>query len=457
MNVRKIGFIAARDFIATVSTRGFVMGLLVMPALITILAIAGPRLFSQRNFKVQGQIAIVDPTGRVAATLRTAVDPKVLAGRREKDARRVLAQTPQEVREVAAPLSQTVIERTLGQLPELQIVEPPPTADLRSEKEWLIQPSPGERHLALVAIHPDALEPSKEDNGDAYDLYVAAKLDDRANSLIQQTVQRAIASARASGQGVDLDQVETLTQVNRVRAMSVTAQGEQPSFGPLTRLLPFAFTFLLFFGVMVGGQTLMTSMIEEKSSRVVEVLLSAVSPLELMAGKILGQMGVSLVALSLYVVMGIALLVSFTLLGLVDLRLVFYLVAFFLITFLVIGSLMVGIGASVNELSEAQSLMGPIMIVLIMPLMLQVPISQDPNSVMSTVFSFVPPINSFVILIRMASSAPPPIWQVWASMGVGVASVLGAVWFASRVFRIGLLMYGKPPDLATLVRWARTA
>src|SRR5439155_8402232 len=105
----------------------------------------------------------------------------------------------------------------------------------------------------------------------------------------------------------------------------------------------------------------MTSTVEEKSSRIVEVLLSAVSPLELMAGKILGQMGVSLVALSLYLILGVALLVSSAMLGLVNLSLLFYLAIFFVLAYLTIGSLMAAIGAAVNEMKEAQSLMGPIM------------------------------------------------------------------------------------------------
>src|SRR5262249_28295444 len=196
--------------------------------------------------------------------------------------------------------------------------------------------------------------------------------------------------------------------------------GERPSF-PLNRVLPIAFTMLLFIGVMMGGQTLMTSTIEEKSSRVAEVLLSAVSPVELMAGKILGQMGVSMISLALYVVMGVALLLSFALLGLVDVTLLFYLAIFFVISYLVVGSLMAAIGAAVNEMKEAQSLMGPVMLVLIAPLALQVPISMNPNSAFSTIISFVPPVNTFTMLIRMTSSAPPPLWQVWTSIAIGVA------------------------------------
>jgi ABC-2 type transport system permease protein len=97
------------------------------------------------------------------------------------------------------------------------------------------------------------------------------------------------------------------------------------------------------------------------------------------------------------------------------------------------------------------------MLVLIMPMAMSVPISQNPNSPFSTLVSFIPPVNTFAMLLRLSSTAPPPLWQVWLSIGVAAAGALGAVWFSSKVFRIGLLMYGKPPNFATLVRWVRAA
>ena len=456
--MRKIGHIAAREFMATVATRGFIVGLLIMPAMITLFAIAGPRLFSQRSFQAVGQIAIVDPTGVVAGQLRATLDPAAIAARREKEARLALSQAPESVRQLGPPGASS-LETALGQIPDLRVIERPPGADLQQEKEWLRQDRPGaERHLALVVVHPDAVAPA--DGGTTYgtyDLFLTANLDDRIDNVIQQNLRIAIVAARVRAQNLDRDRIDAVTRVDRVRSVMVTKDAERQASGPLNRILPFAFMFMLFFGVMMGGQTLMTSTIEEKSSRVAEVLLSAVSPFELMAGKILGQMGASLVALGLYVVMGIALLVSFALFGLVDVRLLFYLVLSFVIAFLVLGSLMAAIGAAVNEMKEAQSLMGPIMLAMIAPLMVQVPISQNPNSTFSTVISFIPPVNTFTMLIRLTSSSPPPAWQVWLSMGVGVASVFGAVWVAAKVFRIGLLMYGKPPDLATLIRWVRAA
>jgi len=200
----------------------------------------------------------------------------------------------------------------------------------------------------------------------------------------------------------------------------------------------------------------MTSTIEEKSSRVVEVLLSAVSPFELMAGKLLGHISVSLVALSVYLVAGLLALANFSLLGLLESSLVFYLFVFFFIAFFTVGSVMLAIGSAVNELREAQSLMMPVTIMIMMPVLLWMPISRDPSSTLALTVSFLPPVNTLGMLLRLASTEPPPIWQVWLTIGIGIAGVYVALWGASRVFRIGILMTGKPPNFRTLLRWIRT-
>lgn len=460
--MRKIACIAGRDFVATVTTRGFIVGLLIFPALITLGVIAGPRLLSQRGFSVQGEVAIVDPTGLVTRELRAAVDPVAMAARRVEESRRALAGAPSSIRQLAGGAGAAQVEAAqtmLGPTPQLAVVEPSPGADNGLAKAWLNAGQPDQaRRLALAIVDPDAVVPTA---GTAtygtYDLYVPANMDDRIQTVVQESLREAILTARAKARGVDRNGMDALMRVDRVQSVTVTADGEHRTAGAFNRVLPFAFEGLLVFAILIGGQALMTSTIEEKSSRVVEVLLSAVSPFELMAGKILGQMGVSLVVLALYVTMGLAVLVSFALIGLLDPWLVFYLVLFFVIAYLVNASLMVAIGAAVNELREAQSLMMPIMALLMAPWMLAQPIARDPNSTFSTVISFIPPVNTFAMLIRLASSAPPPLWQVWLTIAIGVASVLAAVWFAAKVFRIGLLMHGKPPDFATLIRWAKAA
>ena len=108
-------------------------------------------------------------------------------------------------------------------------------------------------------------------------------------------------------------------------------------------------------GVMFAGQGMLTTTVEEKSNRVIEVLLSAVSPMQLMGGKLVGHMGVAFLAMSLYLGLGLIVLASFSLFGLLDLTLILYLVIFFLIAFFTLGSLMMAVGSAVNDMREAQS------------------------------------------------------------------------------------------------------
>ena len=281
--------------------------------------------------------------------------------------------------------------------------------------------------------------------------------DDRALNEIQAGLQEGIVNARVRAQGLDRARVEGLVKVSRGRTITVTRDNERSTVRGINQLLPVAFVVLMFMGVMTGGQSLLTSTVEEKSSRVMEILLSALSPMELLAGKMIGQLGVSLIALGLYVFMGLALLVSFALLGLLNAWLILYLIIFFLLSYLTYGGLMVSVGAVVNDMREAQSLMMPLMLLFTFPFWVWFPISMNPNSPFSTAISFLPPMNAFAMLIRLTSTAPPPWWQVWLSIAIGIAGVGAALWFASKVFKIGLLMYGKPPNFATLIRWARQA
>jgi ABC-type Na+ efflux pump permease subunit len=338
-------------------------------------------------------------------------------------------------------------------------VERPADADLNAEKAWLRVVDKDSPHLALAVVQPNAVEPKPGDSTlGSYDLYVPPSQDQRVEIAVHQSLREAIISARVKERGLDRALVNDLTTVPRVRSIAVTGDGEtRGGAGLTTFVLPISFMFLLFMGVMGSGQGMLTTTIEEKSSRVIEVLLSAVSPMQLMAGKLLGHMAISLLAMSLYLGMGLSLLATFSLLGFLDFSLVLYLLLFFVLAFFTIGSIMMAVGSAVNDMREAQSLMTPMMLLLMAPWFLWFPISRNPDSTLAVVASFLPPVNSFAMLLRLASTHPPPAWQVWLSIGIGVLGVVGAVWFASKVFRIGLLMFGKPPDLRTLIRWVRNA
>ena len=214
---------------------------------------------------------------------------------------------------------------------------------------------------------------------------------------------------------------------------------------------------LLWMSVLTSGQYLLTSLIEEKSSRVMEVLLSAVSPLQLLLGKILGQCGVGLLILCSYGSTGMLALVYFALSHQIAASNIIFLLVYFFIAFASMACLFAAVGSAVSDVREAQSLIGPIMIVLMIPMMLWLPILQNPNSMFAQVMSFIPPISPFVMVLRLAGSEPVPVWQVIGSIVLGVVSVTFFAWAAAKIFRIGVLMYGKPPNFATLVRWVRMA
>jgi ABC-type Na+ efflux pump permease subunit len=457
--MRRIFLIASREFIATVASRAFIIGLLIFPAMIAVGILIGPRLFNFRNYRVVGDVAIVDPTGQLTSELRKTLDPKTIADRRAEETRRALERVPESLRQVTEATG-NVSEAAMGPIPDLNLIELPATADIQQQKDWLTetQGKDQRKHLALIMIHADAAVPAagKATYG-TYDMYVPADLDDRADNEIQQSLREAIVNIRVRSRALDREAIDAIVRVPRTQSVTVTKDNERRTVPSFNVMLPFGFALFLFIGVMTGGQALLTSTVEEKSSRVMEVLLSAVSPVELMAGKLLGQMAVSFIALGLYVGLGLTTLTTFSLFGLLNPWLIVFLVIFFLITYLVFGSLMMAIGSSVNEMREAQGLMMPIMILLMIPYMLSIPISRDPNSVFSTAISFIPPINTFAMLIRMASLTPPPAWQVWLSVAIGIGSVFAAIWFTAKVFRISLLMHGKPPNIATLIRWARNA
>ncbi|HET9192626.1 MAG TPA: ABC transporter permease [Vicinamibacterales bacterium] len=450
--MKRIPLIAQREFMATVSNRGFLIGLFIFPALIALFLLAGPRLRSVASQpRVVGTVAVIDPTGQITPMLRSTLDAPAIEKRRRENAMRTM-------RGIPGGVPDAVVQRAVGRVPSLTLAERPADTDLDAEKRKLTSDDPATRLLALVVVHTDATQGAA---GSAefgtYDLYVSRGLDEDTETTLHDSLREALVAARMNVAALDPNRIEVMTRVTRPEAVVVTDAGEQSGQRRFMRFLPFMVGLLLFVGVITGGQTLMTSTVEEKSSRVVEVLLSAVSPFELMAGKLIGQLGVGLLAMSIYLGLGLLALYSFAMLGIIDPLLIVYLLVFFLITYLIFGALMMSIGAAVNEIQEAQSLMGPVMLLLILPYLLSPMIGRAPNSPLSVALSFIPPVNTIAMMTRMASDVPPPAWQVWLTLVVGIAGACAAVWFAGKVFKVGLLMHGKPPNVRTLIRWAREA
>lgn len=461
--MKKVWYVAVREFLATVMTKGFVFGVLLTPCIIGLMVFLLPRIMKEGPSKISGQVVVSDPSGMVARNLQDNLAPEKFAERRRRaQARLEWAAGPAIANRARIDASERSASSVrLEDMPRISVVLLEPSADLELEKIPLKDPlkkqggDPSER-LALVIVHPDATNP---DAGEAaspgYDLYVRSQLGDTLVDEIHSSVQGAIGYARLQAAGIDPKSVAKLTAVKRAETRTVTEGGERTNSQLFNAILPMAFMILLIVSVLTSGQCLLTTTVEEKSNRVVELLLSAVSSMELMTGKIIGQMAVGFLILVLYAGLGITALASFAMMGLLNPMLLVYLLVFYVMAYFTIAAMMAAVGSAVSELRDAQSLMMPVMLLLMIPWLLMVPITREPNSLLAVVLSLVPPVSNFVIVMRLASNQPPPLWQVSLAIVLGAGGVYVALRFAAKVFRVGLLMFGKPPSLRTLIRWAR--
>ena len=250
-------------------------------------------------------------------------------------------------------------------------------------------------------------------------------------------------------------------------AKKLSKEGKEEKVGAEDKLrqwAPVVFVYLLWISTFTITQMLLTNTIEEKSNKIMEVLLSSVSPLQLMAGKITGIAGTGLTMVVSWVLFFLAAIKFMpVLLGGgpdVDLGIIArdpaYLasfVAYFILGYLLLSAILVGIGSVCNSLKEAQNLMAPVTILFIVPLLAMVPIGKDPNGTIAKVMSYIPPFTPFVMMNRAAG--PPSTTEYVVTTLLLVVSIVIALWAAAKVFRIGILMTGKPPKLREILRWIR--
>jgi ABC-type Na+ efflux pump permease subunit len=274
---------------------------------------------------------------------------------------------------------------------------------------------------------------------------------------VERMVGQAVTAVRfeRADPPIDVERVTRLQSRVGFRQVDVTS-GQETTGSELTRFMtPFAFMFLLFMGTMTISQGLLTSVIEEKSSRVVEVLLSAVSPTQLMGGKILGMVGVGAVLLTIWGGVGYGGALARDMSYLVKPDQLLYLVLYFVPGFLLTSAFLAAVGAACNSIKEAQSMAAPLTLLTIVPMMLWWAITQNPNSMLSIVLSYIPPITPFVMILRVCADPEIPIIEIVATQALLWVSVLLTIWMAGKIFRVGVLMYGKPPSPRELLRWLR--
>lgn len=470
--------VAWREFVSVVWTRGFLLGVLLPPIMSGIAILA---VFLVKNIegpRVQGHVVIVDHSGVVGEGAVKRL-PEDMAARNKEKVEQAKKAVDKAAETLNLPPDQAAQAKAMADMQTKQVL---PSTDIRAQlgkpdedleklKEILrtteikakgesADPDP----LLAVAVIPEgATKPNTDGKFGAFDLFVAPKVDIEIQQGIERSIGDAIVDARIAGDsrvkaaGLDSTYLRSMLARPNIDAVTITKSGERKSIGELQMLIPMGFMILLMVSVMTTGQYLMTTVVEEKSSRVMEILLSAVSPMQLMTGKIMGHMAVGVLIIGIYGSVGVGSLIYFALTQLVTPLTFLLLICYFICAAVTMAAFMAAIGAAVNELREAQTLMSPVMIITILPWMIWFVIQRAPNSPLATTLSFIPVLSPYVMVLRLGGSEPIPSWQHPIALVIGTVTSITVLWGAAKIFRIGVLMYGKPPNFKTLIKWVRMA
>lgn len=286
-------------------------------------------------------------------------------------------------------------------------------------------------------------------------------------SLISRALRLALSQRELASHGFSPAQAKTLLGPVNVDTVHIDKQGSNRSNGFGAFMLPFLLMFAIYMTVFIYGLYVMRSVLEEKSSRIVEVLLGSVTPMQLMAGKIIGVGAVGLTQIAIWAAAASILgtggfSLARQLLGdsmkdahVSTVALVLFPV-FFILGYATYACLYAAIGAMVNSDEEAQQLQFPITMPLVLCMVFSMSIIRDPNSPIAFWLSMFPLTSPIIMFVRISVSMPP-IWQILLSIAISLASLYGLVWLTSRIYRIGILMYGKRPTLPEILKWIRYA
>lgn len=310
-------------------------------------------------------------------------------------------------------------------------------------------------------------------------------------SDLESKLENKLTNLKLQKQGLD---IETIKAINiSINIAQESFDGEETSKIDSFAKLAFGIAagYLLFMFIIIYGNMIMRSVIEEKTSRIIEIIISSVKPIQLMLGKIIGTSLAGITQFVIWLVFGGLLMTVVSLvlgvnfsnsampqqeiiqmasngsdfnfyfesfrLALINLPLINLIVAFILFFiggYLLYSSFYAAIGAAVDNETDTQQFMLPI----IMPLMLAVYIGiftviEDPHGTVSVVFSFIPLTSPVVMLMRIPFGVP--LWQQFLSLALLIGTFILTVWFAAKIYRVGILMYGKKPSYRELIKWIK--
>jgi ABC-2 type transport system permease protein len=439
MRLNNVVAVGKREYLQRAKTKAFWIMTLILPLFVTAISVVPSMLLlSSKSFQ---RIVVVDETGKVGANLVARLN-------------RQEAEKPKDEEKTAR-------RRDDAGLVTFQAQAEPPATDQKAQRADLDRRVLDKTIDAWVWIGPGVFadKPAEYHARSVSNVLTQDRLKDTLSTVVQEV--------RFREAGIDPARVEELSGVVHLDSQKVSATGSRAEGSVGAALLAIVLFFILYISIIMWGQQVMQGVLEEKGSRVIEVVISSVTPFELMMGKLLGicllgltqltiWLGTMLVVTSPGVVAMMAFLPPGASLPSLSAVMLINFVLLFILGFLAYATLYAAIGASFNNLQEAQQAAGLAMVFVIIPVMIMYPVINDPNSRMATVLSLIPTFTPLLMPLRIAVDMPP-LWQLALAYALTITFVIVMVWFCSKIYRVGILMYGKKPTFQEIWKWTRYA
>ena len=430
--MKKVWVIIKREYLVRVRTRAFVIGTIISPLLLLGLIIL-PTFLAERGGGGQRRVTVLDQSD----------DPLLF----EAIKARVESNGADSGEPGFGSATTFVLNRQL--LPRDQ-----------GPNDWIKRDSSlaGEKasERAYLILGPSVLDSAAAE-------YHAKNLSDFSIRALEESVSAAISERRLVRAGFDATQISNYMKPVDMKKFKIDVSGESKEGGVRQDfMIAFALLFFLYITVLFYGLFVMRGVIEEKQSRIVEVLISSVRPTQMMVGKLIGiglvgltQIGIWALSTALLSSVGVAMFAApGARVPNVPVSLLVYFVLYFVLGFFLYATLYAAVGAIVSSEEDAQQVQFPVTMLLVVPMMIFGLVMANPNSTASIVLSMVPFFAPTLMMLRIAV-INPPVWQVILSMVIMLATIVGFLWVSAKIYRVGILMYGKRPNLAELGRWLR--
>ena len=425
---RKIATVASTEFQQAVRSKAFIIGVLLIPA-IGVLSALVPKFAGDEVDKLERRVAVVAETPDVyqqAAEVFQKWNKDQVDERGTVTGPRFLpeAATPapgQSDDELRLALSDRVRAKEIFAFVELPTKTQPSLRYYTDSPTFRALPNMIQEKIGVVLVTQQLTE-GRVDPGAVLDRLRRLQL--KTLNLQTRNPDGRIAAAQAA------DQIRSF-------------------------VTPMVLMMLMFIIVISTASPLLNSVMEEKMTRISEVMLGALSPFELMSGKLLGVVGVSIVLSTLYLSGAYGYAVYHGYGDAVTPAQVAWFVVYLVLAMLIYGSLFIAIGAAASDLKDAQALMTPGMMVFMAPMFVWMPIVKAPGSTLAIVASLIPFATPVLMTLRMALSPAPAPWQIALGFALTLATTALFVWAGGRIFRVGILMQGKSASFSEMIRWVR--